>query len=111
MPEKYQSMKNNIKKIYKVFIVASFLIFTVTASFAQVKALEVEWGGVGCYKIEMPMGTVYFEKDNGVSGFKSFEIERRLPFSSRYGSRRQFRGGGLFRYVRWPEAYSKWKIL
>jgi hypothetical protein len=33
---------------------------------------EVQWAGVGCYKMEMPMGTVYFEKDNGVSGFKSF---------------------------------------
>ncbi len=37
-----------------------------------VKLTEAEWKGVGCYKIEMPMGTVYFEKDNGVSGFKSF---------------------------------------
>lgn len=37
-----------------------------------VKLTEVEWHGTGCYKIEMPMGTVYFEKDNGVSGFKSF---------------------------------------
>lgn len=33
---------------------------------------EVQYHGTGCYKIEMPMGTVYFEKDNGVSGFKSF---------------------------------------
>jgi len=38
----------------------------------RVIATEVEWGGVGCYKIEMETGTVYFEKDNGVSGFKSF---------------------------------------
>lgn len=37
-----------------------------------VKLTEVEWHGTGCYKIEMPMGTVYFEKDHGVSGFKSF---------------------------------------
>lgn len=37
-----------------------------------VKLTEVQWNGVGCYKIEMPMGTVYFEKDKGVSGFKSF---------------------------------------
>ncbi|NEQ67283.1 MAG: hypothetical protein F6K21_17600 [Symploca sp. SIO2D2] len=36
------------------------------------KLSEVEWHGVGCYKIEMDNGTVYFEKDNGVSGFKSF---------------------------------------
>lgn len=41
-------------------------------STAPVRLSEVTWGGVGCYKIEMPMGTVYFEKDNGVSGFKSF---------------------------------------
>lgn len=37
-----------------------------------VRLTEVQWNGVGCYKIEMPMGTVYFEKDKGVSGFKSF---------------------------------------
>ena len=39
---------------------------------AQVRLTEVTWHGTGCYKIEMPMGTVYFEKDKGVSGFKSF---------------------------------------
>lgn len=38
----------------------------------KVKLTEVQWHGTGCYKIEMPMGTVYFEKDKGVSGFKSF---------------------------------------
>jgi hypothetical protein len=43
-----------------------------TTSQPQVRLTEVEWHGVGCYKIEMSMGTVYFEKDNGVSGFKSF---------------------------------------
>ncbi|WP_207429397.1 hypothetical protein [Pedobacter sp. SYSU D00535] len=43
-----------------------------TASPATVKLTEVQWHGTGCYRIEMPMGTVYFEKDNGVSGFKSF---------------------------------------
>jgi len=43
---------------------------TVTAP--SVKLTEVEWHGTGCYRIEMPMGTVYFEKDKGVSGFKSF---------------------------------------
>ncbi len=41
-------------------------------STAPVRLSEVTWGGVGCYKIETPMGTVYFEKDNGISGFKSF---------------------------------------
>lgn len=44
----------------------------VPASTARVRLSEVQWGGVGCYMIEMDMGTVYFEKDNGVSGFKSF---------------------------------------
>jgi len=39
---------------------------------SHVKLTEVNWHGVGAYKIEMPMGTVYFEKDGGVSGFKSF---------------------------------------
>ncbi|MDQ5977639.1 MAG: hypothetical protein QG602_611 [Verrucomicrobiota bacterium] len=39
---------------------------------APVRLSEVTWGGVGCFRIEMPMGTVYFEKDKGVSGFKSF---------------------------------------
>lgn len=49
------------------------LRFTVApTSTALVRLSEVTWGGVGCYKIEMPMGTVYFEKDHGVSGFKSF---------------------------------------
>jgi hypothetical protein len=44
-----------------------------TAVVAQsVKLTEVRWHGTGCYRIEMPMGTVYFEKDDGVSGFKSF---------------------------------------
>lgn len=37
-----------------------------------VKLTEVEWHGTDCYRIEMPMGTVYFEKGDGVSGFKSF---------------------------------------
>ena len=37
-----------------------------------VKLTEVQWHGTGCYRIEMSMGTVYFEKDNSVSGFKSF---------------------------------------
>ncbi len=43
-----------------------------SAQARPVKLTEVQWHGTGCYKIEMPMGTVYFEKDNGVSGFKSF---------------------------------------
>jgi PelA/Pel-15E family pectate lyase len=39
---------------------------------SQVKLTEVDWHGTDCYRIEMPMGTVYFEKGGGVSGFKSF---------------------------------------
>ncbi|MBM1104546.1 pectate lyase [Aurantibacter crassamenti] len=54
----------------KLFVIGIFLAATMQAQ--SVKLSEVEWKGVGCYKIEMPMGTVYFEKDNGVSGFKSF---------------------------------------
>lgn len=37
-----------------------------------VKLTEVTWHNTDCYRIEMPMGTVYFEKGGGVSGFKSF---------------------------------------
>ncbi|MDP0499823.1 MAG: hypothetical protein Q7P63_06945 [Verrucomicrobiota bacterium JB022] len=47
-------------------------LITPALNAQPVKLTEVEWHGTGCYKIEMPMGTVYFEKDNGVSGFKSF---------------------------------------
>lgn len=48
------------------------LIAAVSSPAQPVRLTEVPWHGTGCYKIEMPMGTVYFEKDNGVSGFKSF---------------------------------------
>ncbi len=44
----------------------------VAAAAPPVRLTEVEYAGVGAFRIEMPMGTVYFEKDNGVSGFKSF---------------------------------------
>lgn len=44
-----------------------FATFAVDAQ--TVELAEVNWRGPGCYKIEMPMGTVYFEKDNGVLGF------------------------------------------
>lgn len=48
-------------------------LLAVTSAQAQaVRLTETEWHGVGTYKIEMRVGTVYFEKDNGVSGFKSF---------------------------------------
>ncbi|WP_347838399.1 pectate lyase [uncultured Draconibacterium sp.] len=55
-------------------IITLFIAFFTTISvYAQnVKLSEATWHGAGCYKIEMTMGTVYFEKDSGVSGFKSF---------------------------------------
>lgn len=55
---------------HSLFVLGCFVSFS---GFTQnVKLEEVSWHGAGCYKIEMTMGTVYFEKDNGVSGFKSF---------------------------------------
>ncbi|WP_187261402.1 hypothetical protein [Pontibacter beigongshangensis] len=62
-------------KLFKTFVplLLLLLLLSVSPAFPQkVKLTEVQWHGTGCYKIEMPMGTVYFEKDNGVSGFKSF---------------------------------------
>jgi hypothetical protein len=60
---------NLFYKIITLFVV----FFTTISVYAQnVKLTEAIWHGAGCYKIEMTMGTVYFEKDNGVSGFKSF---------------------------------------
>jgi len=62
----------NIERKVVLFII---LIMNTVLSYSQeksVKVTEVEWHKTGCYKVEMPMGTVYFEKDNGVSGFKSF---------------------------------------
>ncbi|MEP1445245.1 MAG: pectate lyase [Paraglaciecola sp.] len=44
----------------------------IDANAYKVRLSEVIWHGTDCYKIDMPMGTVYFEKGNGVSGFKSF---------------------------------------
>lgn len=57
--------------LFSVLILLLFFAIGNTSR-AQVKLTEVQWKGVGCYKIEMPMGVVYFEKDNGVSGIKSF---------------------------------------
>ena len=54
------------------FVILCFFFSSSLLKAQNVKLTEVEWHGAGCYKIEMPMGTVYFEKDNGVSGFKSF---------------------------------------
>lgn len=61
------------KKLVKTAMVMLCLFSLFGQLKAQVvKLTEVEYHGTGCYRIEMPMGTVYFEKDNGVSGFKSF---------------------------------------
>ncbi|MDQ8179358.1 hypothetical protein [Pelagicoccus sp. SDUM812005] len=55
------------------YLLASFACIQISqVSIEAVSLTEVVWGEVGCFKIEMEMGTVYFEKDNGVSGFKSF---------------------------------------
>lgn len=61
--------KNNIRGLVAVTLFASC---SSVASAQSVKLTEVEWHGTDCYRIEMPMGTVYFEKGGGVSGFKSF---------------------------------------
>lgn len=60
-----------MKYIYLLFAFGVCAQFSVKSA-RCVELSEVEWGGVGCYKVEMKMGVVYFEKDNGVSGFKSF---------------------------------------
>jgi hypothetical protein len=54
------------------FVLLCFFSSVSLLNAQNVKLTEVEYHGTGCYRIEMPMGTVYFEKDNGVSGFKSF---------------------------------------
>jgi hypothetical protein len=54
------------------FVILCFFFSSGLLKAQNVKLTEVEYHGTGCYRIEMPMGTVYFEKDNGVSGFKSF---------------------------------------
>jgi hypothetical protein len=48
------------------------LLALAPTSTALGRLREVAWGGVDCRKIEMPVRTVYFEKDHGVSGFKGF---------------------------------------
>lgn len=64
-----------MQQTIKIVCISTLLLFSISSmsAFSQkVKLTEVTWHGTGCYKIEMPMGIVYFEKDNGVSGFKSF---------------------------------------
>jgi len=66
-------MKTNPLKLLCAALVAALITTTVQAADqSPVRLTETNWHNVGCYKIEMPMGTVYFEKDKGVSGFKSF---------------------------------------
>lgn len=61
------------KGVVVTALVILCILFSSSFLKAQnVKLTEVECYGTGCYRIEMPMGTVYFEKDNSVSGFKSF---------------------------------------
>lgn len=57
---------------FKLLFVLCLSLLLANSMFAQVNISEISWKEVGCYRIETPMGTVYFEKDNGVSGFKSF---------------------------------------
>lgn len=74
------------------------MLLATTASAAEnppVRLSEVEWQGVSCYKIEMPMGTVYFEKDKGVSGFKSFVDNEGKDWVASYlspGPKGEYRG-------------------
>ncbi len=59
--------------MFKYLCLISLLSNVLNGFTQSVKLTEVNWHGTGCYKIEMKeSGTVYFEKDNGVSGFKSF---------------------------------------
>ncbi len=58
--------------ILLISMVAAIYSYGQSSKLPRVKLTEVQWHGTGCFKIEMPMGTVYFEKDQGVSGFKSF---------------------------------------
>lgn len=57
--------------MYRIGVLLVILICSAESYAQSVKLTEVEWHGTGCYKIEMPMGIAYFEKDSGVSGFKS----------------------------------------
>ncbi|MEP1445308.1 MAG: pectate lyase [Paraglaciecola sp.] len=59
-------------RIFLSLLCLQILFFPFFSVSQEVKLSEVVWHGAHCYKIEMTMGTVYFEKDNGVSGFKSF---------------------------------------
>ena len=69
----YNLLKLDIGRISVVVLSLLLWVLSETNAYSQqVKLTETIWDGVGCYKIEMPMGTVYFEKDEGVSGFKSF---------------------------------------
>ncbi len=60
------------KIMHKLVAFIILLLLPIIGTSQSVKLTEEVWHGTGCYKIEMSIGTVYFEKDNGVSGFKSF---------------------------------------
>lgn len=60
-------------KLFHCFLLSAASLCSAALCLAQsVRLTEAQWHGTGCYRIEMPIGTVYFEKDKGVSGFKSF---------------------------------------
>lgn len=69
-------MKHQFKNSLILFLCSNTIFAfgqkTRTAAPPPVILTEVTWHGTGCYRIETSMGSVYFEKDNGVSGFKSF---------------------------------------
>jgi hypothetical protein len=86
---------DTIKILYKLLVTIWLVQVSGNNVTGQVTLTEVVWAGAGCYKIEMPMGTVYFEKDNGVSGFKSFIDNEGNDWIASYmkpGPRGQYRG-------------------
>lgn len=85
------------KKLALLFagLVSALVTSLHGADTPSVRLTEVEWHGVGCYKIEMLAGTVYFEKNKGVSGFKSFVDNEGKDWIASYlppGPKGQYRG-------------------
>lgn len=80
-----------------LFIVLGLLALLASSlSVAQPVTLsETDWHGSDTYKITMPMGTVYFEKGNGISGFKSFIDSQGKDWIASYlppGPKGEYRG-------------------
>jgi hypothetical protein len=59
-----------INRVVKMMIVSIFLLNTT--SIHAVSISEVEWQGRSCFKIDMEMGTFYWENGPSRSGFLSF---------------------------------------